>query len=292
MTAKGYDAMYDCIIIGTGPAGLSAALNMKTFKKEFVWFGTKRLSDKVQKAEKITNYPGFPSVSGDELFKAFDAHRESAGLEITEKTVTMIGGSGGNFMVLADNEMYETKSLILSMGVMNARMLEGEERLLGRGVSYCATCDGMLYKGKKIAVICNDPRFEHEVEYLSELAEKVYYLPAFSGSSVNAENVETISEKPAGIRGELRADGLILKNGDVLDVDGIFALRNAIAPSTLMPGLEVSDGHIVVNRNCETNKEGCFAAGDCTGRPYQYTKAVGEGNIAAHSCVKYLAQLK
>ena len=281
--------MYDCIIIGTGPAGLSAALNMKTFKKDFLWFGTKKLSDKVQKAEKITNYPGFPVVSGNELFSAFDAHREAAGLEITEKTVTMIGGSGGHFMVLADNDMYESKSIILAMGVMTSRLLEGEDTMLGRGLSYCATCDGMLYKGKTIAVICNDPRYEHEVEFLAELAEKVYYLPTFADSKVKADNVEFINEKPAAVKGNMRVDTLVLKNGDTLSVDGVFALRNAIAPSTLMPGLSVTDGHIDVNRNCETNIPGCFAAGDCTGRPYQYTKAVGEGNVAAHSCAKYLA---
>ena len=80
--------MYDCIIIGTGPAGLSAALNLKTYKKSFVWFGSKSLSDKVRKAEKITNYPGFPELTGQELFAHFEDHIQSAGLEITEKTVT------------------------------------------------------------------------------------------------------------------------------------------------------------------------------------------------------------
>ena len=82
--------MYDCIIIGTGPAGLSAALNLKTYKKSFVWFGSKSLSDKVRKAEKITNYPGFPELTGQELFAHFEDHIQSAGLEITEKTVTNV----------------------------------------------------------------------------------------------------------------------------------------------------------------------------------------------------------
>ena len=283
--------MYDCIIIGTGPAGLSAALNMKTFRRDFLWFGTENLSLKITKAEKITNYPGFPEASGADLFSAFDEHRRNAGLEITEKTVTNIGGSGGHFMVLAENDIYESKTVILCMGVMNTRLLEREEELLGRGLSYCATCDGMLYKGKKIAVICNDSRFEHEVEYLAQLADEVYYLPAFSGSKVSGANLKLIEEKPVGLRGERRVDALLLESGEALSVDGVFALRNAIAPSKLMPGLEVSEGHIVISRSCETNIPGCFAAGDCTGRPYQYTKAVGEGNVAAHSCVKYLALL-
>ena len=284
--------MYDCIIVGTGPAGLSAALNLKTFRKDFLWFGSQRLSDKVRKAEKVTNYPGFPAASGEELFQVFDNHRQAAGLEITEKTVTMIGSAGDHFVVLADNDMYETKTLILCMGVLTAKLLEGEDRLLGRGLSYCATCDGMLYKGKKIAVLCNDPKYEHEVEYLADLAEQVWYFPTFADSSVSKPNVQILKDMPKALNGEQKLESITLKSGEVLPVDGLFALRNAIAPSTLMPGLEVDNGHIVTKRDMSTNYPGCFAAGDCTGRPYQYTKAVGEGNVAAHSCVAYLAAHK
>ena len=281
--------MYDCIIIGTGPAGLSAALNLKTYRKDFLWFGTKRLSDKVQKAEKITNYPGFPQISGDELFRVFDEHRAAAGLQIEEKTVTVISSMGDHFMVLADNDIFESKTVILCMGVMNAKLLEGEDELLGRGLSYCATCDGMLYKGKTIAVICNDAKYEHEVEFLADLAKKVYYFPTFKDSEVNKENIEIVKGVPAALKGEDRVEKLALRSGEEIAVDGVFALRNAIAPSKLMPGLEVADGHIVVGRDCGTNIPGCFAAGDCTGRPYQYTKAVGEGNVAAHSAIAYLS---
>ena len=140
--------MYDCIIIGSGPAGLSAAINLKTYNKNFVWFGTKTLSDKIQKAEKIVNYPGFSEITGTQLADRFTEHIESAGLEITEKTVTNIMGTGDYYMVLADNEIYEAKTLILAMGVMAARPLDGEDEFLGKGVSYCATCDGMLYNDK------------------------------------------------------------------------------------------------------------------------------------------------
>ena len=283
--------MYDCIIIGTGPAGLSAALNLKTYKKSFVWFGSKNLSDKVQKAEKITNYPGFPELTGQELFAHFEDHIQSAGLEITEKTVTNVMSTGNYYMVLADNEIYEAKTLILAMGVMTAKLLKGEDELLGRGVSYCATCDGMFYKDKEIAVLCNDPKYEHEVEYLADLAAKVTYFPLFSDSQVKKENVTISKDFPVEVNGIDRVTGLTLKSGETLSVDGIFCLRNAIAPSKLIPGLEIENGHIVVDRAQKTNLPGCFAAGDCTGRPYQYTKAVGEGNVAAHSCISYLAEI-
>ena len=282
--------MYDCIIIGTGPAGLSAALNLKTYKKSFVWFGSKNLSDKVQKAEKITNYPGFPELTGQELFSHFTDHIQSAGLDITEKTVTNVMSVGTYYMVLADNEVYEAKTLILAMGVMTAKLLKGEDELLGRGVSYCATCDGMFYKDKEIAVLCNDPKYEHEVEYLADLAAKVTYFPMFSDSQIKKENVTISKDFPLEIKGSDRVTGLVLKSGKVLEFDGIFCLRNAIAPSKLVSGLEIENGHIKVDRTQKTNLPGCFAAGDCTGRPYQYTKAVGEGNVAAHSCIQYLSK--
>ena len=283
--------MYDCIIIGTGPAGLSAALNLKTYKKSFVWFGSKSLSDKVRKAEKITNYPGFPELTGQELFAHFEDHIQSAGLEITEKTVTNVMSAGNYYMVLADNEIYEAKTLILAMGVMTAKLLKGEDALLGRGVSYCATCDGMFYKDKEIAVLCNDPKYEHEVEYLADLAAKVTYFPLFSDSQVKKENVTISKDFPVEVNGIDRVTGLTLKSGEILSVDGVFCLRNAIALSKLIPELEIENGHIVVDRAQKTNLPGCFAAGDCTGRPYQYTKAVGEGNVAAHSCISYLAEI-
>ena len=281
--------MYDCIIIGSGPAGLSAAINLKTYNKNFVWFGTKTLSDKIQKAEKIVNYPGFSEITGTQLADRFTEHIESAGLEITEKTVTNIMGTGDYYMVLADNEIYEAKTLILAMGVMAARPLDGEDEFLGKGVSYCATCDGMLYKDKKIAVISNDSKFEHEVEYLADLASEVLYYPTFA-SDVKRDNVVISKDFPKEILGESNVNALVLRSQEKVDVDGVFCLRNAIAPARLIPGIELENGHVLVDRTMATNLAGCFACGDSTGRPNQYAQAVGEGNVAAHSVIAYLAK--
>ncbi len=183
------------------------------------------------------------------------------------------------------------RTLILAMGVMSAKLLDGEKELLGRGVSYCATCDGGLYKGKTIAVICNSPKYEHEVEYLAELAAKVYYFPTFE-STIKRENIILCKDKPIAVCGEKRVNAITLKGGEQLEVDGVFCLRNAIAPTALIKGIREENGHIAVDRGMATNMEGCFAAGDCTGHPYQYTKAVGEGNVAAHSAISYLAESK
>lgn len=282
--------MYDAVIIGTGPAGLSAAINLKLHEKSFVWFGSKSLSEKVKKAEKVFNYPGFVNVTGKELCESFIRHAEMMQLEVTEKMVNTIIQTSGYYMLNASNDIYEAKTLILTMGIMNTSGLTGEADFVGKGVSYCATCDGVLYRGKKIAVICSSAQYEHEVEYLAGLAEQVYFFPGYPDNGISAPNVEWVKKAPVSVCGEKHVIGIAMRDGSVLPVDGIFCLRDSIAPTTLLSGLAVNNGHIVVDRNMATNLPGCFAAGDCTGRPYQYAKAVGEGNVAAHSVIEYLSK--
>lgn len=280
---------YDCIIIGSGPAGLSAAINLKTYNKNFLWFGNAQMSEKVQKAEKVVNYPGLPELTGQELAKAFVDHKDSQGLEIVDKIVSSIYDMGGYYTVMAENEFFETESIIMATGVVVANQYPGEAEFVGRGVSYCATCDGALYKGKTIAVVSTAKRFEHEVEFLADLAEKVYLFPFYKDCEIEKENVEFVKKPIKEVKGGFRVDTLDLGEEE-LKVDGVFIMRNAIAPTTLLNTLEVADGHIVVNRQLETNLKGVYAAGDCTGKPYQYAKAVGEGNVAAHSVIEYLGE--
>lgn len=281
---------YDCIIIGSGPAGLSAAINLKTYNKSFLWFGNAGMSDKVRKAEKVVNYPGLSVVSGEELLQAFEAHKESQELEIVDKIVSSIYDMGGYYTVMAENEFFETETILLATGVVAANQYAGEAVFLGRGVSYCATCDGALYKGKTIAVVSTAKRFEHEIAFLADLAEKVYLFPFYKDCEIQKENVEFVKKPIKEIKGRFRVEELVIGADELLKVDGVFVMRNAIAPTTLLNTLEVEDGHIKVNRQLETNKKGVFAAGDCTGKPYQYAKAVGEGNVAAHSVIEYLGE--
>ena len=196
---------------------------------------------------------------------------------------------GGYFALLSNEEEFDAKSIILATGVEASRPINGERELLGRGVSYCATCDGNLYKGKTIAVICDNAPMEEEVEYLSELAEKVYYLPLFKESKFSAENVEIINSPVTEILGENRVSAVRCRDGAEIRLDGVFFLKQSVSPAVLIQGLEADENGVTVNRNMATNIKGCFAAGDCTGAPYQIAKAVGEGNIAAHSAFKYLS---
>lgn len=167
--------------------------------------------------------------------------------------------------------------------------LPGEQEKVGRGVSYCATCDGALYRGRNIAVICSHARFEHEVKYLADLAETVYYFPLYRDVGGLPENVRLMEDKACGILGEKKVSAVELRGGGTLAVDGVFCLRSSVSLATLLPKIRTEDGHIAVDRAMATNLKGVYAAGDCTGRPYQYAKAVGEGNVAAHSVIEYLA---
>ncbi|MBE6041273.1 MAG: NAD(P)/FAD-dependent oxidoreductase [Clostridiales bacterium] len=281
--------MYDTAIIGTGPAALSAAMNLKLHNKEIITLGAANYSTKVEKSEKIANYPGLGFISGKDLVAKFDEHAKAMDIQVTEQMVTAIMPMGDTFMLSAGTEVYTARTILLATGVAAGKGFAGEEELLGRGVSYCATCDGFLYKGKTIAAFCGDPRFEHEVEYLAEMADKVYLATSYKDVKADKPNIIKLEKPIRKILGDGKANGIELTDGSTIDIDGIFCLRNSIAPSTLMSGLELDGVHIVTDRSMATNIPGCFAAGDCTGRPYQIAKAVGEGNIAAHSIIEYIA---
>lgn len=282
--------MYDIAIIGTGPAGLSAGLTLKLHNKEIIWFGSKAQSDKIAKSEKIGNYPGVPMTTGADLNAAFAKQAEEMGLEITDKIVTLINKTGDHFMVLANNEVFEARTVLFATGVVQAKGIENEEDFVGRGVSYCATCDGFFYKGKTVAVTSSSQRLEEDVRYLEETAGSVYVFRTYKTDRPDSENTTVLKSPIRKISGGLKVEQITLADGSEIAVDGIFCLRNAIAPTTLMNGLSMDGAHIVVNREQETNIPGCFAAGDCTGRPYQITKAVGEGNVAAHKILEYLSE--
>ena len=283
--------IYDCAVIGTGPAGVSAALTLKANDKNFILIGSRGFSDKVGKAELISNYPGLSRVTGKEMNEAFDTQLKELGIEIEDRMVNQIMAYGERYALMAGSEFFEAKTVILATGVTSVGTIPGEEELLGRGVSYCATCDGALYRGRNIAVICSAKRLEHEAEFLADLASQVYYFPTFKDSGISRGNVKTMSSRPVEMLSENgRFSGLKLKDGTEVPCEGVFCLRDSVSLSSLIPGLETEQGRIAVDRGMRTNLKGVFAAGDCTGRPYQYVKAAGEGNVAAHSVIEHLAE--
>ncbi|WP_343008953.1 NAD(P)/FAD-dependent oxidoreductase [Clostridium celatum] len=282
---------YDIAIVGSGPAGLSAALNAKIRNKSFIIFGHKDLSNKLIKAPKINNYLGFYGSNGSELKDMFLEHINKMGIKITEERVNNIYAMGDYFALMVNDKMYEATSVILATGMEYNKPIKGEVELLGKGVGYCATCDAPLYRDKVVSIVGYNKEAEEEAKYVSELASKVYYVPMYKDNYDIGENVEVIEEKPVEIIGEGKVSSLKLQNTE-LQTDGVFVLKDSISPGQLVPGLEIVDGHINVDREMKTNISGCFAAGDCIGKPYQYIKSAGEGNIAALSAVKYIDSLK
>lgn len=282
----------DVIVIGAGPAGLSAAITLKIRNKSVQVIGNARISAKVEKAHEIQNYLGLCAIKGSDLAKRFSQHAESMGVEIIDDQVLTVYSMGDYFSISTkSNQIYEASSVILATGVNFGRPYPGEEQFLGRGVSYCATCDAPLYKGKKVVIIGASPKEEEEAAFMAEVAEKVIYIPTYKEEVSLPEDIEVVRDVPVEIKGGMKADMLVLKEQEI-KADGIFILRDSVSPAQLVPGLLVEENHISVNRKMETSIKGCFACGDIVGTPYQYIKSAGEGNVAALSAVSYLSNKK
>ncbi len=280
----------DCAVIGAGPAGLEAAVNLKIRKKDFMLFGRRSLSDKISLAPVVENYLGLPGVTGRELASFIARHIDGMGIEITEKHISMVYGMGGYFSLASSDETFEAKTVILATGAFSSSHIKGEPEFLGRGVSYCATCDAPLYRGKTVAVLAYSSDAALEADFLAGVAGKVYYIPGGKNTAKPTHPaVEILGDKALEITGAGRVTGLKLEE-NALAVDGVFVLRDTVAPSSLTPGLELADGFIKVDAMMRTNITGLFAAGDCTGKPHQYMRAAGQGQVAALAAAEYIEQ--
>jgi thioredoxin reductase (NADPH) len=282
---------YDIAIIGTGPAGLSAAVTAKIRNKKIILFGSNNLSPKIGKAHAVQNYLGLPAVTGENMLKAFRSHLDALQIPVTEERVNAVYPMGTFFSIQASGQIYEADSVILATGVVMEKPYPGEDEFLGRGVSYCATCDAPLYKKKTVAVIAFGKHEEAEADFLAEVADKVYYFPMYKEPVQLSDKIKIIRETPESVAGTIKVEKLRTKENSY-DVDGIFILRESISPGQLVPGISVADNHVQVNRLMETTIAGVFACGDIVGKPYQYIKSAGEGNIAALSAVNYIDQKK
>lgn len=282
---------YDIAIIGTGPAGISAAITAKLRNKNIILFGNKDLSDKINKAHSIKNYTGLPNVTGEELVTALTNHLNDLDIEITEKRVNAVYSMGEYFALQVGKGMIESKSLIIATGVTASKTLENEDEFLGRGVSYCATCDAHFCKGKDVAVIAYTKEAEEDALFLSEVCSSIKYFPLYDISNEIFDkygNIQIIKDKPIGFAGNMKAEKIICENSSY-DAFSTFVVRNNISADKLVPGLKTDGTHIIVDLQMETNIKGLFACGDIAGKPYQYIKSAGQGNIAALSAVAYLA---
>lgn len=279
--------IYDILIIGAGPAGLSAAVNAKARNMDAVVVDFREPVTKVRTYPEVTNYLGFSRASGAELANHFAQHFSHTGYPFRKERALKIVPGDDVFVISTDKGIYESRAVIITTGVAQKKVLPGEEQLLGRGLSYCVTCDGALYRGKDVVVVGYIPEGEEEANALAAFARKVTYVATYQNVETIEEPVEVLHAVPIAVEGDVRVRGLKTSAGDI-EADGIFIIREAIPASTLVDGLAVADGFIKVDKTMATSVPGLFAAGDCTGPPFQIGKSVGEGQIAALSATRYV----
>ena len=280
---------YDVIVLGSGPAGLAAAVAAQGRNKKVLVIGNRWEDSPLARAERIDNYLGLPGMNGREMLEVFHRHAVASGAEmVTGRVISLMEWDG--FMLTVGSDVYQGKVLVLAPGVVRQAKFPGEQEYLGRGVSYCATCDGMLYRGKRVIVVGRSKDAPHEANFLKGLGCQVTYVTQKEPEGLDAE-ISVVKANRLEVEGGETVTALIA-DGERLPCDGVFILRDAVASTDLLPQLATEGGAIVVDRAMATNVPGVFAAGDCTGGPLQIAKAVGEGHIAGLSAADYLDQKK
>ena len=296
---------FDVLIIGAGPSGLSAGIYAKRANLSVAVFEKSTPGGKVNTATKIENYAGIASISGPELAFQIYEHAMNMGVNIKSEEILSIDKKDNYFLVSTLKNKYETYSIIIASGLSNKKMqLKNESTFEGRGVSYCATCDGNFFKNKNVAVIGNDDIAINEAMYLANLCSKVYYLTKqidkYDLEKLNRfSNIEVIDNaKAIAINGENSVSSLVYlkdeKEHEIL-VKGVFPLGEEVTNLRFLLnlGVQIEKNFIVVDKNMATNVKGVFASGDVTNNPLkQIVTAAGDGAIAATSAIKYVREIK
>lgn len=281
--------MIDVFVIGAGPAGLSAAINAKVTGKSVEIVGNPK--NYLSKAPKIDNYLGLYAVNGKDMMQAFVEHARKLEIEIKKEMVLKILPMKDRFMINIGLDVVEARTIILALGVLNQKKIDGEDELLGRGVSYCATCDGMLYRGKEAVVWGLSEEAVNEANQLNDIGVNVTFVSNKDRNTTLNDNITHIKSKVKRIESYDSRLKATLEDNTIIETDALFILRSTIAPDNLIDNLTLDNGYIKVDRNMSTNIRGVFAAGDCTGKPLQISKAVGEGLVAAQVAVHYIDKM-
>ena len=298
---------YDVIIIGAGPSGISASLyTVRANKKTLVLYEDKA---GLEKANKIENYYGFENgITGEELYNIGIKQAKNLGVDVKKEEVIKIemnsdmysnndnvnenknSTSKYRFLVTTSNGLYKAKVVILATGnKKNKPKIKGIEKFDGKGVSYCAICDGFFYKNKDVAVIGSGDYAISETNDLINVVKDVTILTnGEKAPDFRADNVKIETRGIKEIKGDTKVDEVVLDDGTNLKIDGIFVAQGVAGSSDFAKklGALTNKDNIVVNENMETNVDGLFACGDCTGGLLQVAKAVHEGAVAGLAAIK------
>lgn len=290
--------MYDCIIIGKGPAGISASIYLKRSNFNCLVIGKE--STALEKATCIENYYGFPEpITGEELYERGIEQAKKLGIQLITEEVIGIEYEDF-FSIITNSYQYKAKTVLLATGKSrNIPKINGIDKLEGKGISYCAICDAFFYRNKNIAVIGNGEYAIHEAEILSNVGKSVTILTngkelPQNRSISELENIEVIENKISGIEGENKVESVKFQDRGKLPVEGVFIAEGTASSVDFAKrlGAILNDKDIAVSDNMETNVPNLYAAGDCTGGIFQINKAVYEGAKAALSIVKKLRKEK
>lgn len=304
---------FDCIVIGAGPAGLSAALNLRQRGKTVlvVHSGETLLA----KAEQVDNYLGMPGLSGKQMMERFTQHARDAGAVLRKGRAGNVMPFGGRFMVNLDGDILETGAVVLACGVSKAKPVPGEAELLGRGVSYCATCDGAFFRNKDVFVIGGGFTAAEESVFLTKFARHVTILirkndfacPAsVADKARNHEKItvlfNTVVQEVSGDDGLRRIQYQNTATGEITDYQspdgetiGVFVFAGYAPDTALVSGIAERDarGYIITDENQKTSVEGLYAAGDICVKPLrQVITAASDGAVAAAALEKYCGALR
>ena len=282
--------MLDTIIIGNGPAGISAALYIQRAGLKSLIIG--KDSGALAKAEKIENYYGFVNpISGKELVSNGLLQAKRLGAQYINDEVTGLSYDG-NFTVYTANKNFSSKSVLIATGkVKNKPRFKGLEEFEGNGISYCAVCDGFFYRGKDVVVIGNSDYALHEAKELLPLVKSLTLLTDGNNLTINVPpSIKVNRKKIRSVEGTDFAEKISFEDGSKMHTDGIFIAAGSASSSDLAKkiGAEIDKDNIVVDENLHTNIDGLFAAGDCTGGMLQISKAVYEGSKAGTEIIKYV----
>ncbi len=263
-------------------------MQLKKRNKSVLVLCTEMADSALAKAARVENYLGFPEIDGKTLLARFMSHADALGVVYKKGRVLQILPQNDSFWVGVGSDMEQSNAIVLTTGVQHGDKIPGERTLLGAGVSYCATCDGMLYRGKDVVVVGESAEAPAEANFLLELGCKVTYIARVRPAQLH-ERIAFVAgtRKQLRILGETHVTGLQVAE-TLLPCAGVFLLTAAIAPTDLIAGLTLQDGLVLIDRDMQTSVPGVFAAGDCTEPLHQVAKAVGDGLAAGQKAAEYL----
>lgn len=299
--------MYDIIIIGAGPAGMTAAIYASQARKKILILEKNVYGGQIVSADKIKNYPGFEEISGFEYATKLYNQVKSFNPDFKFEEVVEIKDSNTFKEVITNKGNYKAKSIIIATGSKNRKLgLPNEDKLIGKGISYCSTCDGMFFKDKNVAITGGGNKAIDDALYLSNITKKVYFIYRQKNFKIDSINLEKLKEKEnvefifnsniIKLVGNDKLESIIIKNNDNNEetnmlVEGLFIGIGHVPVSSMCKNIINTDkvGYIIADENCNTNIDGIFAAGDIRIKQVrQLTTACSDGTVAAINACKYL----